>query len=42
MIAVFLQLSFSETNYFGNVMQTLHFISQSDIGWLRKTAPRTE
>nr|XP_023701007.1 phosphate-regulating neutral endopeptidase isoform X1 [Paramormyrops kingsleyae]XP_023701008.1 phosphate-regulating neutral endopeptidase isoform X1 [Paramormyrops kingsleyae] len=35
-------LSFSETNYFGNVMQTLHFISQSDIGWLRKTVPRTE
>ncbi|XP_048868278.1 phosphate-regulating neutral endopeptidase PHEX isoform X2 [Brienomyrus brachyistius] len=35
-------LSFSETDYFGNVMQTLHFISQSDIGWLRKTVPRTE
>ncbi|XP_072567484.1 phosphate-regulating neutral endopeptidase PHEX isoform X2 [Paramormyrops kingsleyae] len=37
-----IKLSFSETNYFGNVMQTLHFISQSDIGWLRKTVPRTE
>uniref|UniRef100_A0A8C1ZRJ0 Phosphate regulating endopeptidase homolog, X-linked n=1 Tax=Cyprinus carpio TaxID=7962 RepID=A0A8C1ZRJ0_CYPCA len=36
------RLSFSETDYFGNVMQTLKFIAQSDIGWLRKTVPRTE
>ncbi|XP_062841848.1 phosphate-regulating neutral endopeptidase PHEX [Trichomycterus rosablanca] len=36
------QLSFSENDYFGNVMQTLRFIAQSDIGWLRKTVPRTE
>ncbi|XP_060756799.1 phosphate-regulating neutral endopeptidase PHEX isoform X1 [Neoarius graeffei] len=36
------QLSFLEKDYFGNVMQTLRFISQSDIGWLRTTVPRTE
>uniref|UniRef100_A0A8C9RZX5 Phosphate regulating endopeptidase homolog, X-linked n=1 Tax=Scleropages formosus TaxID=113540 RepID=A0A8C9RZX5_SCLFO len=36
------RLSFSEGNYFGNMMQTLRFISQTDIGWLRKTVPRTE
>ncbi|XP_051970428.1 phosphate-regulating neutral endopeptidase PHEX-like [Xyrauchen texanus] len=36
------RLSFSETDYFGNVMQTLKFFAQSDIGWLRKTVPRTE
>ncbi|XP_063063489.1 phosphate-regulating neutral endopeptidase PHEX [Engraulis encrasicolus] len=36
------QLSFSETDYFGNVMQTLKLIAQSDIGWLRKPVPRTE
>ncbi|MFT7812528.1 phosphate-regulating neutral endopeptidase isoform X1 [Arapaima gigas] len=36
------RLSFSESDYFGNVMQTLRFISQTDIGWLRKTVPRTE
>uniref|UniRef100_A0A8C1HEV7 Phosphate regulating endopeptidase homolog, X-linked n=1 Tax=Cyprinus carpio carpio TaxID=630221 RepID=A0A8C1HEV7_CYPCA len=41
-ISVYAQLSFSETDYFGNVMQTLKFIAQSDIGWLRKTVPRTE
>ncbi|KAI5610234.1 phosphate-regulating neutral endopeptidase isoform 2 precursor, partial [Silurus asotus] len=36
------QLSFTEKDYFGNVMQTLRFIAQSDIGWLRTTVPRTE
>ncbi|KAG7317491.1 hypothetical protein KOW79_018526 [Hemibagrus wyckioides] len=36
------QLQFSEKDYFGNVMQTLRFIAQSDIGWLRTTVPRTE
>ncbi|XP_064875264.1 phosphate-regulating neutral endopeptidase PHEX isoform X3 [Oncorhynchus nerka] len=36
------QLVFSEDNYFGNVMQTLRFIAQSDLNWLRKTVPRTE
>ncbi|XP_051537866.1 phosphate-regulating neutral endopeptidase PHEX isoform X2 [Myxocyprinus asiaticus] len=35
-------LSFTETDYFGNVMQTLKFVAQSDIGWLRKTVLRTE
>ncbi|TTX55692.1 Phosphate-regulating neutral endopeptidase [Bagarius yarrelli] len=36
------QLKFLENDYFGNVMQTLRFIAQSDIGWLRTTVPRTE
>ncbi|KAJ8279325.1 hypothetical protein COCON_G00063910 [Conger conger] len=36
------RLSFSEKDYFGNVMQTLRFFAQSDIAWLRKTVPRTE
>lgn len=36
------QLSFSEKDYFGNVMQTLKFIAQSDLAWLRKSVPRTE
>ncbi|KAL2085856.1 hypothetical protein ACEWY4_019176 [Coilia grayii] len=36
------ELSFSENDYFGNVMQTLRLIAQSDIGWLRKPVPRTE
>lgn len=36
------ELSFSEKDYFGNVMQTLRLIAQADIGWLRKPVPRTE
>lgn len=36
------QLEFSEKDYYGNVMQTLKFIGQSDLAWLRKTVPRTE
>uniref|UniRef100_A0A4W5L4L6 Phosphate regulating endopeptidase homolog, X-linked n=1 Tax=Hucho hucho TaxID=62062 RepID=A0A4W5L4L6_9TELE len=36
------QLVFSEDDYFGNVMQTLSFIAQSDLSWLRRTVPRTE
>lgn len=36
------QLVVSEKDYYGNVMQTLKFIGQSDLGWLRKTVPRTE
>lgn len=36
------QLEFSEKDYYGNVMQTLKFIAQSDLAWLRKTVPRTE
>lgn len=39
---VYAQLSFTPTDYYGNVMQTLKFIAQTDIGWLRKTVPRTE
>lgn len=36
------QLVFSEKDYYGNVMQTLKFIGQSDLDGLRKTVPRTE
>ncbi|XP_047468059.1 phosphate-regulating neutral endopeptidase PHEX [Mugil cephalus] len=36
------QLQFDEKDYYGNVMQTLKFIAQSDINWLRKKVPRTE
>ncbi|XP_006627813.1 phosphate-regulating neutral endopeptidase PHEX [Lepisosteus oculatus] len=35
-------LEFSEKDYFGNVLQTLQYIAQSDIGWLRKSVPRTQ
>ncbi|XP_069060840.1 phosphate-regulating neutral endopeptidase PHEX [Pleurodeles waltl] len=35
-------LKFSETDYFGNVLQTLKFVSQSDFHWLRKEVPKTE
>ncbi|XP_061820706.1 phosphate-regulating neutral endopeptidase PHEX [Nerophis lumbriciformis] len=36
------QIDFNETDYYGNVMQTLKFIAQSDVAWLRKRVPRTE
>ncbi|XP_058886757.1 phosphate-regulating neutral endopeptidase PHEX-like isoform X1 [Acipenser ruthenus] len=36
------QLSFSENDYFGNVLQTLRFKAQSDFGWLRTKVPRTQ
>ncbi|XP_056290337.1 phosphate-regulating neutral endopeptidase PHEX isoform X2 [Pseudoliparis swirei] len=36
------QLRFSEKDYYGNVLQTLKFIAQSDLTWLRKSVPRTE
>ncbi|MBN3299200.1 PHEX endopeptidase, partial [Amia calva] len=36
------RLSFSEKDYFGNVQQTLRFIAQLDIGWLRKSVPKTQ
>uniref|UniRef100_A0A665X4S0 Phosphate regulating endopeptidase homolog, X-linked n=1 Tax=Echeneis naucrates TaxID=173247 RepID=A0A665X4S0_ECHNA len=29
-------------DYYGNVMQTLKLIAQTDISWLRKSVPRTE
>ncbi|OCT94190.1 phosphate-regulating neutral endopeptidase PHEX [Xenopus laevis] len=35
-------LKFSESDYFGNVLQTLYFISQSDFHWLRKEVPKKE
>ncbi|XP_007555766.1 phosphate-regulating neutral endopeptidase PHEX isoform X2 [Poecilia formosa] len=36
------QLEFNEKDYYGNVMQTLKFIAQSDVSWLRRSVPRTE
>lgn len=36
------QLEFSNKDYYGNVLQTLRLIAQSDISWLRKSVPRTE
>ncbi|XP_049605007.1 phosphate-regulating neutral endopeptidase PHEX [Syngnathus scovelli] len=36
------ELDFDENDYYGNVMQTLKFIAQFDVSWLRKTVPRTE
>ncbi|XP_061777527.1 phosphate-regulating neutral endopeptidase PHEX [Nerophis ophidion] len=36
------QIDFNETDYYGNVMQTLKFIALSDVAWLRKRVPRTE
>ncbi|XP_061661264.1 phosphate-regulating neutral endopeptidase PHEX isoform X2 [Syngnathoides biaculeatus] len=36
------ELDFDETDFYGNVLQTLKFIAQSDVAWLRKTVPRTE
>lgn len=35
-------LKFSESDYFGNVLQTLHFLSQADFYWLRKEVPKKE
>ncbi|KAM4795356.1 phosphate-regulating neutral endopeptidase PHEX [Rhinophrynus dorsalis] len=35
-------MKFSESDYFGNVLQTLHFLSQSDFYWLRKEVPKKE
>ncbi|KAM4046811.1 phosphate-regulating neutral endopeptidase PHEX [Anomaloglossus baeobatrachus] len=35
-------LKFSESDYFGNVLQTLHFLSQSDFYWLRQEVPKKE
>ncbi|XP_073523606.1 phosphate-regulating neutral endopeptidase PHEX [Phyllobates terribilis] len=35
-------LKFSESDYFGNILQTLHFLSQSDFHWLRKEVPKKE
>ncbi|XP_063811843.1 phosphate-regulating neutral endopeptidase PHEX [Pseudophryne corroboree] len=35
-------LKFSESDYFGNILQTLHFLSQSEFYWLRKEVPKKE
>lgn len=35
-------LKFSDSDYFGNVLQTLHFLSQADFYWLRKEVPKKE
>ncbi|XP_077592710.1 phosphate-regulating neutral endopeptidase PHEX [Stigmatopora nigra] len=36
------ELEFDENDYYGNVLQTLKFVAQSDMAWLRKKVPRTE
>uniref|UniRef100_A0A665X4W7 Phosphate regulating endopeptidase homolog, X-linked n=1 Tax=Echeneis naucrates TaxID=173247 RepID=A0A665X4W7_ECHNA len=36
------ELKLDEADYYGNVMQTLKLIAQTDISWLRKSVPRTE
>ncbi|XP_028655269.1 phosphate-regulating neutral endopeptidase PHEX [Erpetoichthys calabaricus] len=36
------RLSFSDSDYFSNVLQTLRFAAQSDFSWLRKTVQRTQ
>ncbi|XP_077365580.1 phosphate-regulating neutral endopeptidase PHEX [Festucalex cinctus] len=36
------ELEFNESDYYGNVLQTLKFIAQADVAWLRKKVPRTE
>ncbi|KAM6447147.1 phosphate-regulating neutral endopeptidase PHEX [Liasis olivaceus] len=35
-------MKFSETDYFGNVLQTRRHVAQSDFYWLRKEVPKTE
>ncbi|XP_064413309.1 phosphate-regulating neutral endopeptidase PHEX [Latimeria chalumnae] len=36
------KLKLSSSNYFGNVLQTLKFVAQSDFNWLREPVPKTE
>lgn len=38
----FMQMKFSESDYFGNVLQTRKYLAQSDFFWLRKAVPKTE
>ncbi|XP_072471375.1 phosphate-regulating neutral endopeptidase PHEX isoform X1 [Notamacropus eugenii] len=35
-------MKFSESDYFGNVLQTRKYLAQSDFFWLRKEVPKTE
>uniref|UniRef100_A0A672U093 Phosphate regulating endopeptidase X-linked n=1 Tax=Strigops habroptila TaxID=2489341 RepID=A0A672U093_STRHB len=35
-------LKFTESDYFGNVLQTRKYAAQSDFYWLRKEVPKTE
>ncbi|KAJ7319550.1 hypothetical protein JRQ81_019061 [Phrynocephalus forsythii] len=35
-------MKFSETDYFGNILQTRRHAAQSDFYWLRKEVPKTE
>ncbi|KAG8508699.1 Phosphate-regulating neutral endopeptidase PHEX [Galemys pyrenaicus] len=35
-------MKFSESDYFGNVLQTRKYLAQSDFFWLRKAVPKTE
>lgn len=37
-----IQLKFTESDYFGNVLQTRKYAAQSDFYWLRKEVPKTE
>ena len=37
-----MQMKFSESDYFGNVLQTRKYLAQSDFFWLRKAVPKTE
>lgn len=40
--ALSIQLKFTESDYFGNVLQTRKYAAQSDFYWLRKEVPKTE
>lgn len=40
--ALSVQLKFTESDYFGNVLQTRKYAAQSDFYWLRKEVPKTE
>ncbi|XP_070318481.1 phosphate-regulating neutral endopeptidase PHEX [Odocoileus virginianus] len=35
-------IKFSESDYFGNVLQTRKYLAQTDFFWLRKAVPKTE
>uniref|UniRef100_A0A8C9EFG2 Phosphate regulating endopeptidase X-linked n=1 Tax=Phocoena sinus TaxID=42100 RepID=A0A8C9EFG2_PHOSS len=35
-------VKFSESDYFGNVLQTRKYLAQTDFFWLRKAVPKTE
>ena len=41
-VVCFIQIKFSESDYFGNVLQTRKYLAQTDFFWLRKAVPKTE